>query len=258
MTKNFKIVLLGSGNVGFHLSQLFINKGFAIHEIYNCRAKSGIELSKNANSKFIDDISKIDKNADLYIIALTDSQIEEVSAKLKINSGVVVHTSGSTNISVLSKYFDNCGVFYPLQTFSKYVELNYSEIPFFIEGNNIFSLKFLKKFSSEISNKVIEINSEQRKLLHISAVFASNFTNFLYTIAEDLLQKANLNFDVLEPLIKETTRKALLNNPQNSQTGPAIRQDFKTVNEHLEVLKNDKNLLFIYDLLSKMIIDKHN
>jgi predicted short-subunit dehydrogenase-like oxidoreductase (DUF2520 family) len=144
---------------------------------------------------------------------------------------------------------------YPLQTFTKNTKLNYSEIPFLIEANNSRTLNFIKNIASLISENVVETNSEQRKNIHIAAVFACNFTNYLYTIADNLLENQNLSFDLLKPLIKETTRKAIEFKPEQNQTGPAKRKDLNVINKHLKALNQTPDIQKLYKIISDMIIN---
>lgn len=255
MTKDLKIVLLGSGNIAFHLAKMLKISNINIHQIYNINSISGTELASKYNTNFTNNINEICSNADIYIIAVKDSFISNIIDKLNIDNGIVVHTSGTTDINIFNNKFINFGILYPLQTFSKDVELNYSDIPFLIEANNDESLGFIENIANKISSNVSVANSEQRKLLHVAAVFACNFTNYLYSVADNLLDKQNLSFNLLKPLIKETTRKALNSKPETNQTGPAKRKDLKIINEHLKVLEPNKELQKLYGLISEMIIE---
>ena len=252
-----EIVLLGSGNVATHLGNILYKSGQNIIEVYNKFDESGSILAKKLNAKFINNISEINKNADLYIISVVDSFLTELISKLDINNGFVVHTSGTNNINCLNKFKDY-GVLYPLQTFSKNAILNYDNIPFLLEANSINNLNFLKDFCNTFSDNIFEINSEKRKIVHVSAVFACNFTNYMFSISNDILKNNDISFDILKPLIQETVNKALQNNPKLSQTGPAKRKDIKIINQHLKLLESDKDYQKIYELLSNNIIKDFN
>ena len=252
-----KIVLLGSGNVANHLGKILYNSGQNIIEVYNKFDESGILLAKKLNAEFINKVEKINKNADLYIISVVDDFLDELVSKLEINSGMIVHTSGTKNIDCLSK-FKNYGVLYPLQTFSKDTELKYKEIPFLLEANTPENLIFLNEFTSEFYDNIYHISSEKRKQIHTAAVFACNFTNYMFSISEDILNKNDISFDILKPLIQETVNKVINNSPKQSQTGPAKRKDIKLINEHLKLLKLDKDYQKIYGLLSDSIINDFN
>ena len=248
-----EIVLLGSGNVATHLGNILYNSGQNIIEVYNKFDESGTTLSKKLNANFINNISGINKNADLYIISVVDDYLEELVSKLNVEKGIVVHTSGTKNMESLNK-FENYGVFYPLQTFSKNTNLDYKNIPFLLEANTDKNLKLLKDFCKTFSNNIFEINSEKRKIVHTSAVFACNFTNYMFSISEDILKKNDISFDILKPLIQETVNKAIANGSKQSQTGPAKRKDINLINEHLKLLEFDKDYQKIYGLLSESII----
>ena len=256
MTNNYNIVLLGSGNVANHLAEMFIINDINISQIFNINKRSGITLAKKYNLDFTNEFKEIRKDADLYIIAVKDNYISDVIKNLNINNGTVVHTSGTTDINVFNNKFKNYGILYPLQTFTKDTKLDYNELPFFIESNNVVSLETISYIANKISKSVTKVNSKQRKILHIAAIFACNFTNYLYTISDELLSNNNLDFNLLKPLIKETTRKALIEKPANNQTGPAKRKDLKVINEHLSVLENNKEMKQIYGLISEFIINK--
>lgn len=252
-----KIVLLGSGNVANHLGNLLYNSGQNIIEVYNKFDESGNSLAKKLNADFINNISEINKNADLYIISVVDDFLDELVSKLDLKNGIVVHTSGTKSIDCLNK-FTNYGVLYPLQTFSKDKALNYSDIPFLIEANTDNNFNFLKDFCKIFSHKIFEIDSEKRRIVHVSAVFACNFTNYMFAISEDILKQNNISFDILKPLITETVNKALENGAAKSQTGPAKRKDLNLINEHLKLLETNKDYQEIYRLLSENIIKDFN
>ena len=167
----------------------------------------------------------------------------------------VVHTSGSVSLNALKQH-EKSGVFYPLQTFSKNRKTNFSEIPICIESECDTLKSMLFELGKSISNTVVEINSENRKQLHLSAVFACNFVNFLYISSKDLLEEQGLSFDLLKPLISETAQKALEVSPEKAQTGPAVRNDQSIIKSHLEMLDDHQELQQLYQLLTQMIFEK--
>ncbi len=255
MTNKYKIVLLGSGNVAYHLAEMLKRSDINIYQIYNINQESGKKLAQKYNTNFVNNIHEIEKDADLYIISVKDNFIKNIVDILNINKGIVVHTSGTTNINIFANKFNSFGILYPLQTFTKEIELNYNEIPFLIEANNSKTLEFINSIVSLISKNITNTNSEQRKSIHIAAVFACNFTNYFYSIANDILEKQNLSFDLLKPLIKETTKKAIEFKPKENQTGPAKRKDLNIINKHLKALEDNKEIQKIYGTISNMIID---
>uniref|UniRef100_UPI003F6C24CC Rossmann-like and DUF2520 domain-containing protein n=1 Tax=Polaribacter sp. TaxID=1920175 RepID=UPI003F6C24CC len=188
--------------------------------------------------------------ADVTIIAVSDDAIAEVSSK--INNDFVVHTSGACAVNAL-KNPNKKGVFYMLQTFSRDKKVDFTKIPFCLEAEDFKALEILKRLAKHLGNKIYIINSEQRKILHIAAVFVNNFTNHLYKIGNDICSDYHIPFEILYPLINETSEKIQKISPENAQTGPAIRNDEKTIKNHLNLL--DKKQQKIYKILTKSIQD---
>ena len=211
--KNSKlsVVILGAGNVAFHLyKSLRSLETITLQQIYN-RSKDNLEVFKYVETTtLIEDI----KEADLYIIAVNDDVIGNVAQKLKTKKGIVVHTSGAKPLVEVAMH-TNYGVFYPLQSFSKDLELNFQEVPVCIEANSKKSLEQLNLLANALSKKVYHIDSKQRKSLHLSAVFVNNFSNYMFTVAQDLCDTNNVPFEILHPLITETALKATLQSPKN-------------------------------------------
>ncbi|MCI2228353.1 DUF2520 domain-containing protein [Polaribacter sp. MSW13] len=222
--------IIGQGNVAAHLVTAFL-KADTIHVT-------------QINSRTLKNVPQ----ADITIIAVSDDAIGEVSAKLK--NSFVVHTSGSFAMNAL-KNKNNKGVFYMLQTFSKNKEVNFSEVPFCLEATNQKDLILLEKLAKSIGKNIYHINSEQRKAIHVAAVFVNNFTNHLYKIGDDICKKNNIPFEILQPLIQETASKIKHLSPEKAQTGPAVRNDKKTIKKHLDLL--NKKQQKIYKTLTKSI-----
>jgi len=243
-----KVVIIGGGNVATHLADVFINTaGISLVQMYN-RSLSAIEpLQKD--TAITDDIDYL-KKADVYIIAISDNAIEQLSSKINAGKTIVVHTSGSTSMNALNRH-KNYGVFYPLQTFSKDNPIDFSSIPICLDANNSVNLSLLKKLAKKISQSLHIVNSEQREQLHTAAVFVNNFVNHLYHIGNEICTKHEIESDILQPLIQETARKAARFSPYTAQTGPARRGDRLTIEKHLEKLS--KNQQEIYKLLSHSI-----
>jgi len=239
------VSILGYGNVGFHLVNAF-EKSDAVNlvQVYN---RHSIK-EKSFKTQFITDVNKLTK-ANVYIIAIADDAINLFSKKLKI-SGLVVHTSGSVDVTALTGNF-NKGVFYPLQSLSKDKAVDFKKIPIAIEAQNLSDLNLLKKLALCLSPLVYNINSKQRQQLHIAAVFVNNFTNFMYCIGESLCFENNIDFNILKPLIKETAKKIEILSPSIAQTGPAKRHDEQTILKHLKLLPTE--FKEIYTLLTKSI-----
>lgn len=246
-----RVSIIGSGNVAQHLIQAF-SKTAAIELVQVFARKKESVSHLIAVNKISSDFNNLIA-VDLFIIVVTDDAISEVSTQLPFNNQLVAHTSGSVSIEAIDNK-NRQGVFYPLQTFSKSKEIDFKTIPICIEAQNEKDIQILETVANSISNTVYEINSEQRKALHVSAVFVSNFVNHLYQIGSEICIENDLSFDILKPLIQETANKILMLSPNEAQTGPAKRKDTQTINAHLNFL-TDNNQKEIYKLLTKSIID---
>jgi predicted short-subunit dehydrogenase-like oxidoreductase (DUF2520 family) len=252
------IVIIGSGNLATNLVPALYKAGKNIVCLYSRTIANAKILAVQCNAKYTDIIEEVPKNADLYIIAVDDKSIKEISEKINDVKGIIVHTSGSISMNVLSSGIKNFGVFYPLMTFSKLNTVSFHNIPICLEANSSRVNIALYKLAKSISKTVVEISSENRKLLHLAAVFACNFTNLNYSIAEDLLEKNQLSFDLLMPLIRITADKVQNGKPSELQTGPAFREEFGVMNEQSDELMDLPEYKEMYDLLSKLIISiKH-
>ncbi|HSH65888.1 MAG TPA: DUF2520 domain-containing protein [Bacteroidia bacterium] len=248
-----KIVLLGAGNVATQLGKALVDAGYLITQVYSQTKRSSARLAKKLNAAPITSLKNLDQTATLFIIAIKDDVIAPFAKQLKLTTQFVVHTSGTVQADVLKDCSKNFGVFYPLQTFSKDKIVDFATTPICIEANTKSATETLTYFAKSISRNVQKINSEQRKIIHLAAVFACNFSNHMYTISASILKEHHLSFDILKPLIAETADKIKINPPDKMQTGPAIRKDYKTMETHLKLLKKNKELKKIYKLVSEHI-----
>ena len=246
-----RVSIIGSGNLAQHLIVAF-SKTTDVELVQVFARKDAAVAHLTSPDKIYTNFNDIIA-ADLFIIAITDDAITEVSAAIPFSDELVVHTSGSVSIEAIDNK-NRPGVFYPLQTFSKSKEVDFKTIPICIETKNEKDFQILEKVAKSISNTVYKINSEQRKALHIAAVFVCNFVNHLYQIGNDICIENDLPFDILKPLIQETANKILTLSPNQAQTGPAKRKDIQTMNAHLSFL-SDENQKEIYKMLTKSIID---
>jgi len=256
MSLNF--CFIGAGNLATHLSKAFQNRGFRILQVYSRTEQSAKNLAEMLSATYATSVNEIDKNADIYFVAIKDSAFDEVLSQINFDNKLVVHCSGSLPLSAIEKYSENIGVFYPLQTFSKDRDVDFKEIPVFIESNSIVNKEILVQLAREISDSVAVIDSEKRKMLHISAVFACNFVNYFYTIAADILKSNDIPFDVLKPLILETAKKVQEIEPEKAQTGPAVRFDENIIKAHLKELNAFGDYHQLYKSISKSIFDHYN
>lgn len=249
-----KITLIGAGNVATQLGLALYNEGYLISQVYSKTSSSASTLAKKIKAEAITDLKKLNADSSIYIIAIKDDLIDAVAKKINLKDKIVAHTSGSISINSLKDISKNYGVFYPLQTFSKDKNLNFREVPVCIEGSNDATTKTLEYFAKSISSNVKKVNSKQRKNIHLAAVFACNFSNHMYAIADQILKKNKLSLALIKPLIEETANKVKKNSPSKMQTGPAIRGDKKIIEEHLKMLKDDKKLKALYKMISENII----
>ena len=253
MTNSIKnITIIGAGNVGTNLAFAFYKAGLNINCIC-CRTEANAnKIVTKTGAKWIGEFSNLPIDSDLYIIATPDDVIPVVSESIKQAAGIVVHTSGTTDIDALNR-FSRRGVFYPLQTFSKIKLANFVHLPICIESKNEEDEMLLNELALKLTDNVHLIDSVQRRKLHLAAVFMCNFVNYMYILGDDYLAKENINSEILNPLIKETVIKALKSSPKNNQTGPARRGDKKTMDMHLNLLSENERYSVVYSLLSKQI-----
>ncbi len=241
-----KVILLGSGNVATHLFQAF-SKASEVEVVQVFSRTISKDFPESIQTSDFSQISE----ADVYIICVSDNAIASVSNQLQFENRLVVHTSGSTDFNVLNAK-NKRGVFYPLQTFTKNKVVDFTEIPICLETENLSDYEILEKLANSISNSVTKIDGKQRKALHVSAVFVCNFTNHLYQIGNEICEANNIPFQILQPLIEETVKKIKSLSPQDAQTGPAVRNDSKTIEKHIDFL-TDENQKEIYKILTKSI-----
>lgn len=254
------VSIIGSGNLAWHLAPAFDNVGFVVKEVFSRNPQHAEQLTNRlyqAEVKATLDFSTSDSS--LFIITASDDAIKSIAQEIILpDEAILVHTSGSQPLSELEfSATTNVGVFYPLQTFSKQKKVDFKNVPIFIESNNEETEKALMLIAKAISNQVRKIGSEERKALHVAAVFASNFTNHMLAISKGIMQQNGLDYDWLKPLILETIQKSLNLDPESAQTGPAKRGDLEILDKHLEFLKEDEGVAEIYKIVSQHIVDKY-
>lgn len=246
-------MVIGAGNLATNLAIAFNERGINISQVFSRTFENANVLAKKVGAEAISNFDLIKKGNFLYIISLTDDALLQAVSQLIFNEGIVVHTSGSVSINVLKRVAKNHGVFYPLQTFSKEYQVDFFNIPIGIESSDNETKEYLFQLAGILSGDVIEMTSEQRRNVHLAAVFACNFSNLMYSIAENILRKNNLPFEILHTLIQETASKAVRQSPAEIQTGPARRNDKVVIDKHLEMLQSDPESKEIYRLLSDAI-----
>lgn len=246
------VVFIGAGNLATHLSLEMLEKGIAIRQIYSRTCRQAKILAGKLGCSWTIHPEEIVPDADLYIFSLKDAVLAEIIAKVKPNPALWVHTAGSMPMDIFKDHVSRYGVLYPFQTFSKDRKVDFGRIPIFIEANNEEDTCFLEKVALMLSPNVRILSSDKRKILHLSAVFACNFTNHMYTLAARLLAEQNLPFDCLLPLIDETAAKIHSMPPAEAQTGPAIRYDQNVIEKHINLLSS-KEMKILYEIISKSI-----
>lgn len=238
------ILLVGNGNVGSHLAKHFSHLNIAFQQV-NGRT---LNVSDWQTSSF-----------ELIILAVKDDAIATLAEKLSVLNVPIVHTSGATPTTVFAGTIEQYGSFYPLQSFSKAQAVDWQEVPICIEANTEHLYQLLHQLAQQCSPLVRRVSDEQRATLHVAAVFANNFTNYMYRIAADICTQQDLDFDLLKPLIRQSAEKIRFAQPKDVQTGPAKRGDTLTIERHLGIIEaNFPEYKSIYTLLTKEILDNNS
>jgi predicted short-subunit dehydrogenase-like oxidoreductase (DUF2520 family) len=255
--RQFRISFAGAGNVAGALGRELNNSGHIIELIVSRNENIGSTLAGLFNAAWSDTLVFPD-TSDFIIVAVPDHNLYKVINAINCHEqAIIVHTAGSIGLDIFPKHIKNNGVFYPLQSFSGKRKPDLSVVPVFIEASDEITAGKLKNLAESISSSVYICDTDHRRLLHLAAVFVSNFTNHMLTTGKDISAMAGVPFEVLKPLILETLSKAIELGPENSQTGPAIRYDINTIEKHLDLLSFSPELKQIYDLITKSIISHH-
>jgi predicted short-subunit dehydrogenase-like oxidoreductase (DUF2520 family) len=254
----FTVAIIGTGNVAWHLSSALENAGHEITEIYGRNIQNARQLAARLYATEVQDhLDFTESNANLFIIAVSDHAIAQIAEAVLLPEGsILVHTSGTMPLDILSySSADFTGVLYPLQGFSKKKEIPFEEVPFLLEAEDKDTLRNLKKLCKSLKAPSYEIRSKDRRTIHVAAVFAANFTNHMVYLAESIMQRQGLPFNILKPLIIEQMNKALQIGAHEAQTGPASRNDINTLENHHDYLSYNEQLAEIYRIISQDIID---
>ena len=254
------VSFIGSGNLAWHIAPALDNTDYPVREVYSLNPQNAAALAERLyQAKVKTDLDFSASASRIFIIAVSDDVIADIVNEIVLpDDAILLHTSGSQPLNVLSHAAAFAiGVFYPLQTFTKSKKVDFSEVPVFIESNDRQTENILLDMARAISKRVFKISSEQRVALHLAAVFASNFTNHMLTIARDIMKGNRLDFEVLKPLIIETIHKSLGLGPDEAQTGPARRGDLEILDKHLEFLEYDEAVAEIYKVISQHILDRY-
>lgn len=248
------IVLLGSGNVATHLGRALSGTCHKVVQVYSRTMANAQALASELKCDATDDVHRVYADADVYVFSVKDDALPLLARDVKHRNAdaIFVHTAGSVSMDVFKGNAQRYGVIYPMQTFSKSRELNFREVPCFVEGNDAETLAVVEALARSLSDHVVEMPSEKRKSLHLAAVFACNFTNHCYRLAERVLTDAGIDFSLYLPLIDMTARKVHEMSPHDAQTGPAVRFDETVINRHVNMLGDDM-MRQIYSLMSQSI-----
>ncbi len=251
------VAFAGSGNVAWHLALELKLKGYHISHVWSREYTNADELAKSCGSVACADIAGLREGSDLIIIAVADDAINDVARSIGKFDGIVVHTAGSVAMDILKHSFEHYGVLYPLQTFSKETAVHFADVPFLLEASSPEVLKAINQVALKLSPRVYDADSQKRMLLHIAAVFASNYSNLMYVISNEILNNSNLPPDIMYPLIQETAQKIMKGDPLKMQTGPARRHDDTTIEKHIAALASMPEYADLYRLLANLISKKY-
>lgn len=250
-----KVTLIGAGNLATQLGKSLKKAGVIISQVYSRTEDSARTLGELLEAEWLTDIKALRDEADIYIFSVKDSVLCELISEVCKSRGdkLFLHTAGSMSMSCFEGKALRYGVFYPMQTFSKTKDVDFERIPVFIEGNSIETVDVIRSLANKLTQRVIRLSSADRKYLHLAAVWACNFTNYCYTVASDILGEHGIPFDVMLPLINETTEKIQKISPKEAQTGPAVRGDRNVMSKQLELMNGKEDLQELYKMLSKGI-----
>lgn len=255
-----RISLIGAGRVAHHLAHV-LSQQHQIVQIYSRTFTAAQTLAAQVKASAVADLLAMDARVDLVIMAVSDQAIAGLIAALHVQlpNTLIVHTSGSTDIAILTAQHSRAGVFYPLQTFSLQRDVVWSDTPIFVEAGTENDAQLLLQLAHQLSTRVYTYDSAQRLSLHLAAVFACNFTNYCYDMAKQVVDAQQVDFSLLYPLILETADKAVHNAPQLMQTGPAMRGDQHILKMHQQMLADSQqnDLKEVYTLLSQQILHAH-
>jgi predicted short-subunit dehydrogenase-like oxidoreductase (DUF2520 family) len=258
MNKPFSFVSIGAGNVASHLVRGFTEKGCRLLQVYSRTGSSARSLAEKYNSEYTDALSELRKDADFYMIAVPDTAIPGLMKSFPFHDRLVFHTAGSTGLEVFDSSFSDFGILYPLQTFTRDTAMDLSRIPLLIEAGNETSLEKMRKIAGLISENVNTCDTDTRLTIHLAAVFACNFTNHMYALANDVLREKGIDPAILEPLIAESYKKSRTLDPLEAQTGPASRNDEPTMEKHIKLLEGNPLMQKIYTFTSRSIQSKRS
>lgn len=248
-----RICIIGSGNLATTWAIALKKAGNSIIQIWSRKIVHANALADKVGAEAIDDIEKITKTAEIYLLAVSDDGLATLSKKITFTEQIVIHTSGCSSLDVLENTSKNIGVVWSPQSFVKGQEIQFDTIPFCIESNNNFTRTKLRQLFGNISKQLYDMDSRQRQWAHLTAVMINNFGNALNAAAQSISKQQDIDFSIFHPIILQTAQKALSNNIAAQQTGPALRNDQTTLQQHRSLLESSHDLLQLYNLFTKII-----
>lgn len=253
-TQEKGIVIVGAGNIAWHLGRRLAEQKIPLKAILNRTEKKGKDLATELGTVYRSDWQVEADQASLVILAVSDAAMNKVIERLNVSGCPVVHTAGSMPMEILQDKFESHGVLYPFQTLTKGVACEFSTIPLCIEASDEKTLEQLSELGHKLSNRVYILSSEQRKHLHLAGVIVNNFTNHFIARSADYMKKKGLDVDLIQPLLNETLHKLEKTSAYKAQTGPARRNDRVVIQEHLAMLSGEPELKNLYSLITDSII----
>lgn len=252
-----KATLIGAGNLATQLGRSLKERNVEILQVFSRTEESATALGEKLNAEYTTAAGEIREGADFYIYSLKDDALEEVIGRVNANSGIHIHTAGSVDMDVFKGKKARYGVMYPMQTFSKQKKVDFSKIPIFIEGSDRNAVAEIRHLSEALSDSVTECDSQQRMTLHLGAVFCCNYSNYMCSVTEKLLNDKGLDFSVMLPLIDETIGKLHTLSPKDAQTGPASREDYGVMEKHVNALAEYPEYRELYKKIAEGIINRN-
>jgi predicted short-subunit dehydrogenase-like oxidoreductase (DUF2520 family) len=251
----WQVAIIGAGNVAWHLGHALAKAGIRISQVISRSKPAAQILAESLNTRYSLSFEDFLPENDCSILCVSDNALPVIAERIKFGDCLALHTAGSIPAEVLKGWAKNYGVLYPLQTITKKRALDLWQIPLLVEANNEDNLILVKKLASLVSGYIVQAGSEQRMNLHLAAVFAGNFSNHMYALAEKILIQQGLSFELLKPLIAETAAKVLEIPPHLAQTGPAVRGDNRIMMKHMALLETYPGFAELYMLISRSIMN---
>ena len=248
-----RISFIGSGNVATHLALAFYGCGHVVEQVWSRNIDHANLLAARVEAQPVSDLGKLLGNADAYILAIPDDVLFELAGDLRLGNALLLHTSGATPIEVLKHCSTRYGVLWAPQSFVRDAAMDYSELPFCIEGSDPKAEEEIAALAGTVSSHIYRTSLGQRQYLHLAAVFVNNFTNGLYAVAQQVCREQDVPFEILYPIIQTTARKAQWGDVRYQLTGPAVRNDRKTIDAHRRLLAHDRQMLEVYDLMTELV-----